>query len=44
VKLLIDHNLSFRLVRRLEDLFPGSDHVRTLSLEANPEASFLVLE
>ena len=33
MKLLIDHNLSFRLVRRLEDLFPGSVHVRSLALE-----------
>jgi hypothetical protein len=28
VKLLFDQNLSPRLVRRLEDLFPGSLHVR----------------
>jgi predicted nuclease of predicted toxin-antitoxin system len=33
VKLLLDENLSFRLVRRLEDLFPGSTHVRTLGLD-----------
>jgi predicted nuclease of predicted toxin-antitoxin system len=32
VKLLFDQNLSHRLVARLTDLFPGSDHVRELGL------------
>jgi predicted nuclease of predicted toxin-antitoxin system len=32
VKLLFDHNLSFRLVRRLEDLYPGSTHTGRLGL------------
>ena len=33
MKLLIDHNLSFRLVPGLANLFPGSRHVRELGLE-----------
>ena len=32
MKLRIDHNLSLRLVRKLEDLFPSSVHVRSLQL------------
>ncbi len=38
MKLLIDHNLSFRLVARLTDLFPGSVHVRGLGLERADDA------
>jgi predicted nuclease of predicted toxin-antitoxin system len=34
VKLLFDENLSHKLVRALEDLFPGSEHARTLGLKA----------
>ena len=30
VRLLLDENLSERLVPRLDDLFPGSTHVRSL--------------
>jgi predicted nuclease of predicted toxin-antitoxin system len=33
VKLLFDENLSHRLVSRIDDLFPGSAHVRLLGLE-----------
>lgn len=33
MKLLFDHNLSPKLVRRLEDLFPDSRHVFELGLE-----------
>jgi predicted nuclease of predicted toxin-antitoxin system len=33
VKLLLDHNLSFKLVNRLNDLFPGSNHVYLLGLD-----------
>jgi predicted nuclease of predicted toxin-antitoxin system len=33
VKLLFDQNLSHRLARSLEDLFPGSLHVRDVSLK-----------
>ncbi len=32
MKLLLDENLSFRLVRTLEDLYPGSAHVRQVGL------------
>ena len=31
MKLLFDENLSYRLVARLEALFPGSAHVRGLA-------------
>lgn len=33
MKLLFDQNLSFRLVAALEDLYPGSSHVRLLGME-----------
>jgi predicted nuclease of predicted toxin-antitoxin system len=33
MKLLFDQNLSFRLVKQLELLFPGSSHVRLLGME-----------
>jgi len=33
LRLLFDQNLSDRLVERLDDLFPGSDHVKVLDLE-----------
>src|SRR5215210_8208738 len=33
MKLLFDQNLSPRLIRRLADLYPGSDHVFELGLE-----------
>jgi predicted nuclease of predicted toxin-antitoxin system len=32
VKLLFDANLSYKLARNLHDLFPGSAHVRDLTL------------
>ncbi|MGM0575655.1 MAG: DUF5615 family PIN-like protein [Myxococcota bacterium] len=34
MKLLFDQNLSPRLVRALEEVFPGSDHVRNVGLGA----------
>lgn len=34
MKLLFDQNLSFRLIAALEDLYPGSAHVRLLGMEA----------
>jgi predicted nuclease of predicted toxin-antitoxin system len=33
VKLLFDQNLSHKLARQLSDLFPGSTHVRDVSLK-----------
>ena len=32
MKLLFDHNLSFKLVGRLAELFPGSEHVHSVNL------------
>ncbi|ALW85542.1 hypothetical protein AUC43_10840 [Hymenobacter sedentarius] len=32
MKLLIDQNLSYRLVKQLQELFPGSEQVRRLGL------------
>ena len=32
MKLLFDHNLSYKLVGRLADLFPDSEHVRNVNL------------
>jgi predicted nuclease of predicted toxin-antitoxin system len=32
VKLLLDQNLSYKLVDRLSDVFPGSSHVREVGL------------
>ena len=33
MKLLFDQNISFRLVKRIESLFPGSQQVKSLALE-----------
>ena len=38
MRLLFDQNLSFRLVQRLDDLFPGSSQVRLLGLAAAKDA------
>ena len=37
MKLLFDHNLSPVLVNRLQDLYPGSEHVYLLSLDQVPD-------
>jgi predicted nuclease of predicted toxin-antitoxin system len=37
VKLLLDENLSPRLVRQTDDLFSGSVHVRSAGLEQTPD-------
>lgn len=37
MKLLFDHNLSPRLVRRLADLHPDSSHVFLLALDQSPD-------
>ena len=34
MKLLFDHNLSYKLVGRLADLFPDAEHVRSVNLHA----------
>jgi predicted nuclease of predicted toxin-antitoxin system len=33
MKLLFDENLSFKLRAKMQDVFPGSKHVRDLGLE-----------
>lgn len=33
MKLLFDENISFKLCKRLEDIYPNSTHVRFVSLE-----------
>jgi predicted nuclease of predicted toxin-antitoxin system len=38
VKLLLDENLSRRLVRRIEDLFPGTRHVASEGLLQAPDS------
>jgi predicted nuclease of predicted toxin-antitoxin system len=37
VKLLFDHNLSPVLINRLQDLYPGSEHVYRLNLDQVPD-------
>jgi predicted nuclease of predicted toxin-antitoxin system len=37
VKLLLDENLSPRLLRQIEDLFAGSVHVRFVGLKQRPD-------
>ena len=40
MKLLFDHNLSYKLIGRLAALFPNSEHVRNLNLhEADDRAA-----
>ncbi|MBN4073518.1 DUF5615 family PIN-like protein [Mariprofundus ferrooxydans] len=38
MKLLFDENLSFKLRARLQDIFPGSQHVRDLGMEQASDA------
>ena len=37
MKLLLDQNISFRLVKKLESLFPGTQQVNSLSLIDKPD-------
>lgn len=37
MKLLFDQNLSFKLCRKLADLFPDSNHIRLLGLEESSD-------
>lgn len=39
MKLLFDENLSFRLVARLADLYPGATHVRDVGLAGADDAA-----
>jgi predicted nuclease of predicted toxin-antitoxin system len=38
MKLLLDHNLSYRLVQRLRDVFPEAMHVSLLGFEKAPDS------
>ena len=38
MKLLFDENLSDRIIQRIIDLYPGSDHVKTLTLTNTDDA------
>jgi len=37
IKLLFDHNLSYRLVSRLEKDYPGSTHVASIGLDTSSD-------
>ena len=37
MKLLFDQNLSPRLIRRLDDLYPDSNHVYLIGLDTSPD-------
>jgi len=37
VKLLLDQNISYRLVKKLEALFPGTQNVKSVGLENNSD-------
>ena len=39
MKLLFDENLSFRLARKLQDLFPESEHVSAFGLVHSPDSA-----
>ena len=39
MKLLIDENLSYRLVKQLQELFPGTEQVRRLGLTCRRDIS-----
>jgi len=36
-KLLLDQNLSYKIIKHIEHLFPNSSHVRLLSLETSED-------
>jgi predicted nuclease of predicted toxin-antitoxin system len=40
MKLLLDQNISFRIISKIQDIFPGSKQVRELGLE-NKKDSFI---
>jgi predicted nuclease of predicted toxin-antitoxin system len=42
MRLLLDEHLSPRLVRRLQDLFPESEHVQTLGLRGRTDRALWV--
>lgn len=40
MKLLLDQNISFRIAKKIQDIYPGSRQVRELGLE-NSKDSFI---
>lgn len=40
MKLLLDQNISFRIVKKIQDIYPGSKQVREQGLE-NSKDSFI---
>jgi predicted nuclease of predicted toxin-antitoxin system len=38
MKLLFDQNISFRIVNKIQDIFPGSDQVRELGLDNSKDS------
>jgi predicted nuclease of predicted toxin-antitoxin system len=40
MRLLFDHNLSPKLARRLDDLYPGSTHTHLLGMGEEPDEKF----
>ena len=37
MKLLLDQNISFRLVKKIESVFPGTEQVKKLGLQNKPD-------
>jgi predicted nuclease of predicted toxin-antitoxin system len=37
MKLLLDQNISYRLVNKIEPLFPGTEQVKRMGLESKPD-------
>lgn len=37
MKLLLDQNLSFRIASELQDIFPGTTHIKNLKLETSSD-------
>jgi predicted nuclease of predicted toxin-antitoxin system len=37
VKLLLDQNVSYRLIKKLDKLFPGSQQVKSIGLDNKPD-------
>jgi predicted nuclease of predicted toxin-antitoxin system len=42
MKLLLDQNISFRIISRIQDIFPGSKQVRELGLENSKDSAIWI--
>jgi predicted nuclease of predicted toxin-antitoxin system len=42
MKLLLDQNISFRIISRIQDIFPGSKQVRELGLENSKDPAIWI--